>query len=661
MTTPTQNTPPQPISIWQPLEKNGKWVFRRPEPTAYGDHYAQCPEFALEKKAGQKRICFFGESVAAGHLYAPFLTPAKVLAHQLEMAQSPPFEVVDLARTNETTAPMVQTIKRSLQLDPDLWVIFAGNNWNLLEIPEASPYYPSKRWRKDIAEALRHGGLDGLLSWAAKALLTKVDRAFAQIHKLAQARGIAVVLVIPEVNLADWETLQPPALLGAKETRQWFLHFQAARTAMNREQWREAQKQALAMLKLDGGACPTPYRIIGMVQNKLGHEQNAHDAWRAEVDSSHYASLCFLGSPQCSSMFRNLQLKLAKRFGFEPVDLKPVFRQHSTTPVTDRRLFLDYCHLTREGMTVAMKAVTKTLFNLWQLPWQPPSLSLDAWCPAISGEADATAKLGAAVHCAHRLLPLRDKIEIVSYWCKEALKTSPGIRRNMMALIQARGQRLPALFSPAQERNHNSPYRLQIQHGWKYDHLDVSLIQGMIRAGKEFGYPFDDHFNRSLTEGQGLNEKPRDLLFPPTLLWEPLLRFYPQLMNQHQVHGWALYRSPWPRSQFALVCNGSDDLALDLTVRVPKQIGRRKLGLAINGEVFKFLFVGNPWANRNLVIPKDLLKQGLNCLSISWPLPRNGDFDPRDEAIAQLERGHETDFHWVFGELFSLQAWVIPS
>ena len=104
----------------------------------------------------------FGESAAAGYLYAPHLTPARVLESQLEnLGGEGAFEVIDLARVNECLGPLVDTVSSSLQINPDLLVIFAGNNWNLLETPEVSPYAPSVTARQGYATALRSAGLAG--------------------------------------------------------------------------------------------------------------------------------------------------------------------------------------------------------------------------------------------------------------------------------------------------------------------------------------------------------------------------------------------------------------------------------------------------------------------------------------------------------------------
>src|SRR5262249_41756199 len=160
---------PEPISLWEPREIDGELVFVRPDPHPLGDHFATVKELRPKKSELPLRVALFGESVAAGYLYTPHLTPARVLEAQLRPAGGEPnFEVIDLARTNEPLASLTETVRTSLQINPDVLVIFAGNNWNLLETPEVSPYAPLAEARRRYAAALRAEGIAGPVRLAAE-------------------------------------------------------------------------------------------------------------------------------------------------------------------------------------------------------------------------------------------------------------------------------------------------------------------------------------------------------------------------------------------------------------------------------------------------------------------------------------------------------------
>jgi hypothetical protein len=231
----------RPISIWQPSEKDGRPVWQRPEPELLGDHYAD-EQYLWPKTADSPtRICFFGESVAAGYLYAPHVTPAKVLGAQLDFAAGAErYEVIDLARTNEILAGLVETVDQAIQLDPDVLVIFAGNNWNLLETPEWSPYLPGVTGRRRYAEVLKAGGLESVIETAAKERLQKVWLALAEIGAIAAKAALPVVLVVPEVNLADWETCQPVHWLDGDDLAQWYSSLNQAQQALESQNWQGA-------------------------------------------------------------------------------------------------------------------------------------------------------------------------------------------------------------------------------------------------------------------------------------------------------------------------------------------------------------------------------------------------------------------------------------
>ena len=98
----------------------------------------------------------------------------------------------------------------------------------------------------------------------------------------------------------------------------------------------------------------------------------------------------------------------------------------------------------------------------------------------LSPEAEATALFGAAIHSAHRLLAtVRPKQEVLKDWCREALAVCPEIEQAMRDLLEARSATVPAVLTAAQQRNLASPFRLLLQHGWRWDWLDADLLEAM--------------------------------------------------------------------------------------------------------------------------------------------------------------------------------------
>ncbi|HSS51933.1 MAG TPA: hypothetical protein VLX28_23580, partial [Thermoanaerobaculia bacterium] len=357
--------PPEPISVWEPREVDGERVFVRPDPLPLGDHFAAVKELRPKKAELPLRVAFFGESVAAGYLYAPHLTPARVLESQLRAAGGENnFEVIDLARTNETLGSLAETVRTSLQIQPDVLAIFVGSNWNLLETPEVSSYAPSIAARREVAAALRAEGIAGPIRLAAERLRQRAEAALEQIAFIARTVQIPVVLVLPEVNLADWETRQPPTWLPGDGTARWHGLYEDAVRSLDPGDFAAAGDAARAMLELDGGACASTWRLRVRISEGLGKPEEARRAALAEVDAANYATLAFLGAPQTTTAARELLREAARRHGFMAVDLRSVFQEHTGERLPGRRLFLDYCHLTAEGIHVAMAAVAAEVLNL---------------------------------------------------------------------------------------------------------------------------------------------------------------------------------------------------------------------------------------------------------------------------------------------------------
>ncbi len=664
--TPPQDAP-RPISIWQPQQVDGQLAFVRPDPLPLGDHYAVRKTLRPKHAGDPRRICFFGESTAAGYLYAPHLTPAQVLESQLcQVAGPESYEVIDLSRTNETLGSLVTTVQSALQLSPDVLVVFVGNNWNLLETPHVSPYVPSVRARQRYAQALREGGIFGPIELAAHELVHAAGRALARIDELARSAAIPVVLVVPEVNLADWQTRQPVVWLPGDNTVRWYELYRQAVEALQAEQWSTAAAAAQQMRQLDDGACPTACRILAQASIGLGQSEQARQACRDEIDSSHYAILGFLSAPQATSIAQEIQRRAARFHGFALVDLPQVFADYTAALLPGRRLFLDYCHLTREGIKVALAAVTAQVLRLSgvtgrQVEW--PWLVQQLPDPPIAPQADATAMFGAAVHSAHRLLTVGPKTPLLEYWCRAALDASPGIKDAMLDLIAARSAPCPAVLTAAQQRNIASPYPLTLQHGWQYDYLDADLIQAICTVLESLGRPVRAQVNTLLLAHHRLDDGGLELVHPPRYLWEPLERFYPEVMAFDDLTLRATHRSPWPVSAFCLLCDATRDVALDLTLRLPNPPGldgdrSAKVAVAVNGQPVGALTGQAHWTRHSLHVASAHLRAGLNKLTLHWPLPPPIGDAARQAAIVRLEQGLQADLHPVFGELFSLQVWA---
>jgi hypothetical protein len=570
--------------------------------------------------------------------------------------------VIDLARTNEQLASLAATAEAALQLAPDALVVFAGNNWNLLETPEVSPYAPSVADRQAYGEALAADGLAGPLDLGRRRLAERAARAFARLAEIASGAGLPLVALVPEVNLADWEDRQPVAWLPGNGTPSWWRALRRARRRLAEGRFEDAAAAAWEMVDLDGETCPTSCRLLARAFLGQGDARRAREAAIAAVDAGAYPTLACLGAPQATHLARQVQIRGGERFGLEIVDLRRLFAEATGGELPGRRLFLDYCHLTAEGIELAMAAAAAPLLGRVgerTLGWRD-LLRLPAAPRRPPAEVEATALLGAAIHSAHRLLALEDKAPLLERWCRAALAASAAAARSMRDLLAARAAPCPAVLTAAQRANLAADCPLLLAHGWRWDHLDADLLGVLSAVLGEDDPGAADRLDERLVASFGAGPEPVDLSRAP-FLWEPLDRFFPETMTFRDLPGRATYRAPWPESSFALVAGGSRPVELEATLRLPAIGGweGRRAGvveLAVNGRSAGRLEVGERWSRRRVLVPPALLRRGLNRVTLAWPEPPPAGSEALAWAVRRLELGLEADLHPVFGEVFSLLA-----
>lgn len=671
------------ISIWKPVSRSGELVWERPKPLPLGDHYATRRTLRRLPEKGRQRILFFGESAAAGYLYAPWHTPARLLESQLNAVAGDcgesGWEVIDLARTNERLDSMVATFAAALQLKAQVAVFFAGNNWPLLETPELSPYAPAVRWRQRYGLGLRSGGLVGPVELARLQLQRKVRGAMARIAQLAAGVGVDVVLVRPEVNLADWPARQPVAWLPYGRSASWYEFDSRARRALEEGDWVAARRWALEMAGLDGGLNPTAQRLLASAHLGASEVAAAVSACRREVDADSYPIAAFLPSPRATRQVGDLLRQAAEEHGFATVDLPSIFAAHSATSLAEslpgRRMFLDYCHLTAEGMAVAMAATACSILRVVKsaevATWGEILALRDPTGTAISQpvpEVDAVAHLGAAIHTAHRLAGAPGKAELLRHWCRQALRSWPAISATMVDLARARCAPVPELLSAEQQEILASPAVLGFQHGWSWQAVDGELFTAMIAvlrqgdggqctAAKQIEAAILAH--RAASPGRSI-----ELAVPGFHLAEPVECLFPEAMAETRRSSRAMLRCVWPETAFDLPWDGELALRLRATLRLPPIAGLASRGAAtvrlmLNEHSCGEVEVGARWSRQEIELPIHHLRRGLNRLRLVWPPLPGGGEAALEAAGERLECGVEADIHPLFGEIYSLKVAVV--
>ena len=146
------------VGIWREgIERGEKWFVREPNPSAR--LWADIER--IPPKGNRRRVVLLGESAARGYFYDPHYTFARAVADVLTFGGANDVEVIDLARTDAILQDLVELMQQAISLEPDVLLVFAGNNWVLT-------HQPPNFTMETVSGILREGGGPGRSASIAK-------------------------------------------------------------------------------------------------------------------------------------------------------------------------------------------------------------------------------------------------------------------------------------------------------------------------------------------------------------------------------------------------------------------------------------------------------------------------------------------------------------
>lgn len=650
-----QDRSPQPsqhgrIGIWEPRPADGRVSYVRA-----ADAAADWPMWAniarIDPKHTKRRVLLLGESVARGWLYEPYYTPAMVLQALLESQLGKgAVEVIDLARTDMATEIKDLAVSAAA-LEPDALVLFAGNNWRALELTAESR-------RAEVDAVLRAEGVPGLKRLAENCVRQSAREAVAHVRDFYEARGTPVVWVVPEFNLGDWKDWRVNAPhLHASANSEWLSCCRDADAALAREQFHVARDLALRMVALDGGSNSHAFTILAACSLSKGDWQAARSYLEEARDARVWDWSQSL-TPRRLAVTRQQINEHGRRGAATVVDLADVFQEYLRGALPGRRLFLDYCHLTVEGVRVSMAAVAARLLeSLTQrrVAWQ----ALVSQAPAPTAKVEAEGALLGAVHCAHWFQPR----PVVEHYCTQALERSPHTADIMTRLMELQAARTPALLSKAAEQlSQLGGQAAQYLLGrYNIQQLDAVLLTSMANALEHIGRPGHRVLRKHWLADHDVAERPIDLLDfyylsaagqPQELFWAmPAERRLRQLATADY------YRAYWIESTFAFVARGHHAVRFEMTCRIPDMDGAAEtIGVFLNDEPVVELSADGVWRSHVMRAPQKAVREGVNFLRVCWP-ERHG--DQRGKLVSAADHLASEPLRplfQVFGEIHSFRA-----
>jgi hypothetical protein len=591
---------------------------------------------SIPPKGDRKRVVLLGESVARGFLYDPEFNPALALQACLPVALGQPVEVVDLAKTDLLPPELMTLLDAATTLDPDVLVVFVGNNW----------FMQDKRDHAIEAAVLRERGVVGLKQLREQRLAAFAGGALRQqLAGLSQRQP--VVVVVPEINLADWRLDAEPDApwLPGGRNRRWLECRTAARAALADGRCDEAAVLAREMVDLDGGTAASGWTLLADCARAAGDTAAAR-ACLEKARDSHIWDYTHQ-TPRILSVAQSALRDCAQPGRIAVVDLPHCFAAWRPSELPGRRLFLDYCHMSAEGIRVAMAATALQVTALLDASRPLPELaSLVEATPTPTARVEAAAHFGGALHSAH----WGQGNPFVSVLCHEAARRSPQIAQAMRLYLELQTLQAPAWACAAAEKLAAvvPPFLCAYILQTPTKMLDLLLLEAIAGALEQNGMPSRAFLAELRRQERSLSNRPRNLLDPyHRASWADL--DWLEWPNYFR-HAYG------PRSRYPWVSRTPRAVAFVLTCRCRHATGASECRLWINGTCAGRLSLTPGWSTYRFSAPAHLVQAGVNCLEIDWPVELPDGELVIGSIARELELRRYIPMLPVFAEVFSLTA-----
>ncbi|NIM15661.1 MAG: hypothetical protein GTO45_27040 [Candidatus Aminicenantes bacterium] len=633
--------PGESVGIWAPARIEGKKYYTRDE--KYKQEFNQWARVhEIPPKSSKKRIVYLGESVSRGYLLDPFYTPASVLEVLLNskpgLLQA---EVVDLARNDLLINDLTDLCSSCLALEPDVLVIFAGNNW-------VNGFSFTEDLAAKIIEVMgtqnRFSSLKPILENQYKKMVSSFMKHAAGLSKAYQ---VPVLYVIPEYNLLDFQSswVQQINTWPKGETGTWLRLKDEIQTELGKGNIERAEELSHEMIKLNQGN-PLGYELLARCKLERELFPEATKWLRMALDTAMFRGQ---NVPGCLTVIRDTLLEEAAKYNMTVVDLPEVFSRYQRGRPPGKELFLDYCHLSVEGIQVAMTSTAQKLFSILT-DKEIPGAELGEKAPTPNNDVIARAHFFAAIHNAHRG---EQPFDILYYHCLQSLNKSAKVTHLMLNYSEMVSYHTTWCLSKWCKKMFESGEMAQFPNILQPNNLylmDIALVDAMAAALKRHGIDIEPRILK-------LRKKEHSFLNGKINLLESYYHLASYIASYRPNNSY--YKAFSPQSRFFLVTGVDNDVELKLTYRVPhpdRNLKKEKVFLDVNNCFQKELPAFDYWQNFTLKVPGQSLKDGINTITILWPPNicykkdvKNGPVRFQRDLMNQM-------MYPVYGEIYRFEA-----
>lgn len=588
------------VGIWKKDSTDEKLFVR--DPTYSSDFIYWSDTQEISAKKDKIRIVFMGESVARGYLLDPEFNPCISLRKIFEQIGFD-IEIIDLARTNCSIGDLKTLSKQCLALDPDGIVIFGGNNWiinsqnaisstEIADIINDISFNNSHEVFKQVVEGKLEDGIADL---------------FESLKTIKNERNIPVFVINPEFNLLDWHSneFEQIPLFHTESLHNWYECLLKGKEALTKKNYTLAKSISSEMIELYP-TNPLGYEMLAECMLQTEDVENARKQYRLALSTTIFqTSHC----PGATSFIQEKIRKESNQNSFHLIDLPDLFKKHLDGGIPGRSLFLDYCHLTVEGMNVSMLGLAKEILGAFES--EKESLKIKSVVFAeVNKLAIAKGHFLAAIHNAH----WGQNFDVIYHHCKMALSAFD-ISKEMLAYTMSVNSTCPwrmnKNFEDIIAGGVFSHYLLLAQQEDGVETLDILLTEAILKVLYESNIDKFETINRYRISEHFSGNKKVDLL--KSQYWSDF-NYNLNMKLKRDTY----YTEFFQFSKFHLICEKNKNLHLELVHKIPNNVSA-PLEIELNGTRIANMETSGSWSKEIISLPHDLLIEGMNSLRIYWP------------------------------------------
>jgi hypothetical protein len=627
------------IGIYSPEERNGKIFYIRDKRYEHEFPLWCSQEEIAPKELSKKRVILLGESVARGYFYDPTYSCATLLQTFLNDSQDQvQFEVVDLARSSIFIHQLLDLYRSAMVLDPDVVVIFAGNNWlpDTVIRPEAISH---------IAKVLESGGSFEQIREIIQKCYEEVINTFIDtVGKEAAKKDIRVIFLIPEFNLKDWraKTCFDRALLWHGSQKEFLKEMHKGEAALIEKRIEAVHDHAQRMIALSPSH-PVGYELLAEYFLAKGDDTTAKEYLVKAMD-------CALSRlnvmPRTLSVVREQLIKIAPYYNVDTIDLRPLLASHAPSGIPDRELFMDYCHLSLKGLTIVME---KTASEILAKAGVNMLVSAEQLVQ-VDLKVLARAHFCAALHNAH----YGPQHQVLEYHCSKAAEYEPEALSWMKWYVNIVTSKLPwdlnASYIKLLKSKVSRGYENGLQFLQIFDTMDLDLVQALNAV---IGRYSPDFVQQAEGRRLGIHQ------LQPHMRTDLLHTRYHSNSYKTFLTRAYYFQAFDLQSRFFFFTTAGTDVVLSTTLRAPGK-ETRFVRVFVNEVEIGQLEIKNTWRHHDIIIPASIQRNDLNNVTIQWPDPENSAsrrLDPLESDYDFVAR----NYYPLIGEIHSLSVELFPT